>query len=163
MKIFLTIFFVVFSFCSLFSQKRNTSYKLNEYLPDNRLISYIDTIVEKDRLCTKSNDEKYIAIAIVSVEDSLCNIEITISDLSNLLYENAYGFFYVKNKLVLLSGQRIPILFTPSGKNKIFKNLNVNTTRKNEIIYYNDDSETTCFLRYLDKHFQIDGYRMFCK
>lgn len=173
LKFFITLMLCINS-VNVFSQyieKQIDLYHLS--FENNNITTILDSIILHEKKCNYYDCNLLFSFDIQKFEDNYILIVIESNNSIDLLLSlDPYGFFYYKNHMFIVDGDRLEELFSICGQKVSFKYLEEDldyilkrTDDKNiitEIYFITDDSFSQWSYLYLNGEFIFDGKSSFC-
>ncbi len=173
LKYFITLMLCINS-VNVFSQyieKQIDLYHLS--FENNNITTILDSIILHEKKCNYYDCNLLFSFDIQKFEDNYILIVIESNNSIDLLLGlDPYGFFYYKNHMFIVDGDRLEELFSICGQKVSFKYLEEDldyilkrTDDKNiitEIYFITDDSFSQWSYLYLNGEFIFDGKSSFC-
>ncbi|MDD3629763.1 MAG: hypothetical protein PHF55_01865 [Bacteroidales bacterium] len=173
LKYFITLMLCINS-VNVFSQyieKQIDLYHLS--FENNNITTILDSIILHEKKCNYYDCNLLFSFDIQKFEDNYILIVIESNNSIDLLLSlDPYGFFYYKNHMFIVDGDRLEELFSICGQKVSFKYLEEDldyilkrTDDKNiitEIYFITDDSFSQWSYLYLNGEFIFDGKSSFC-
>ncbi len=142
-------------------------------IENNNLTTILDSIILHEKKCNYYDCNLLFSFDIQKFEGNYILIVIESNNSIDLLLSlDPYGFFYYKNHMFIVDGDRLEELFSICGQKVSFKYLEEDldyilkrTDDKNiitEIYFITDDSFSQWSYLYLNGEFIFDGKSSFC-